>query len=119
MNKPVLNADGTLSLPAMTLATAQVDELLHDLALARNQMQPEVPQDLHELEYVVSQHNPHVTVERLEGGLIRMGIRHRGMGWCVFTFDMHTAATVRNFLDKRVHGAGGLDDTSSRGDRSH
>ena len=115
-----LNADRTVTLPAMRLPTPEVDQLLHDLAQLRNQMAPVVPQDMRELGQVVTQHNPHVSIARGSYGLIVMGVRHRALGWCLFTLDQRSAASIRDALAKRTSATlDSLDEEIGDADRSH
>lgn len=114
-----LNADGTLSLPAMRLTTAEVEQLIHDLAQLRNHMTPEVPQDMRELTGAVIQHNPHVSIGNRDDGSVVMGIRHRGLGWTIFTLDLRSAASIRDALVKRTNGVHGIDESPSDGGRAH
>lgn len=98
-----LNADGTISLPAMTLTTPQVDQLLHELALMRNQMSPEVAQEMKDLPFMEMHHNPHISFRRGTQDNIALGIRHRCLGWSIFSMDQAYAASVRKILDDLIH----------------
>ncbi len=103
------NADGTLTVPGGTYGTQAVDKLLHDLALARNQMTPAVPLKINAMDEstpVAMQDDPHLFVSRNVDGKISVGLRHQGFGWCIFYLTDLAAAYLRDSLSKRTRGIG-------------
>ena|SRR5258706_15727100 len=112
-----LNADGTLSLPAATLTTQQVDQLIEQLAETRNRMSPPVPLDADMERAGLIQIDPSLLMGQVTDGTIRLGLRHGGLGWCVFDLSRANAATLRDFLAKRTGDAKHLtDDALPEGD---
>jgi len=100
----------SIDVGGVRLDTSQVDQLLHDLALVRNELTPEIPLDVRQVEgNVVQQHDPDFQIALNEERNILMAIRHRGMGWCVFTLSPARAASLRDFLAKRTKGVGSID----------
>lgn len=98
-----LNVDGTLSLPASTLNTQEVDELLRSLAVARARMQPEVPAHLDITTAVaVEQPDPTFAVGKHSDGGITLGLRHQGYGWLVYDLPPKHAAALAAFITKRL-----------------
>ncbi len=101
--KPSINADGTLTVEGGSFTTAQVERLIHDLALARNDMQPGVPVQLPTGDaLLVTMNDPHLIVSRNLGNDITVGFRHTGFGWCVAFLTERSATFLRNALDKRL-----------------
>lgn len=97
--------DGRLRVPGGLLTTAEVEQLMHDLALARNEMQPEVPLAFKDAgPLLVTMNEPHMQVSRNAVGDITLALRHRGFGWVVFFMKPRQAAFLRDALDKRVRG---------------
>lgn len=95
----------SLTVGGQRLTTAQVDQLIHDLAMARNDLAPQVPIDMRRLGgNVVQQHDPDIQVILNAERDILMGIRHRGLGWFVFTLSPGHAARLRDYLAKRTGG---------------
>jgi hypothetical protein len=101
--EPVLNEDGTLSLPACTLDTEHVDELLRSIAVARSRMRPEVPAHMDiTTAVVVDQPDPTFAVGKHSDGGVTLGLRHQGYGWLVYDLPPKHAAALAAFIAKRV-----------------
>jgi hypothetical protein len=98
------NADGTLTVFGNRLTTSEVDLLIHDLALARNRMAPQVPVDLLDatIEYVV-QGNADITAG-LTADAVMIAMRHRGLGWVIGSFSVKRAMQVGETLIKLARG---------------
>jgi hypothetical protein len=100
-----LNSDGTVTVFGNQLTTRQVERLIHDLALARNLMEPQVPVDLMESENnVVLQSDADVAVSLNLEGDITFAARHRGFGWIVCAFSRDRAAQIGAALFRRGTG---------------
>lgn len=99
-----LNADGTLSLPAMTLTAQQLDELLPELAKARSKMEPEVSKafTVDSQARVLHQPAPDAFVKRTAGGEVSLILRHRGYGWLIYTFEPDIAAQLQQAIAAAV-----------------
>ena len=104
----------SLSVAGHRLDAGQVDQLIHDLAMARNGLLPEVPLDLRKVSgNVVQQHDPEFQVALTPDNTLLFGVRHRGLGWCVFTLRLEAAARLRDFIAKRtggIEGVGNIDE---------
>jgi hypothetical protein len=101
------NDDGTITVEGERLNAAQVEALIHDLALARNGMSPEVPRSFsvlnHDVRLLVMT-EPAIAVSRSQAGLITLSIRHGGLGWVALELPPRQALFLRNALDKRLAG---------------
>ena len=95
-----INSNGTLSLPAMTITTHQLDQLLQDLAKARSQMQPAVPDVFAPSpdERPLTQSSPAIRLARAGGGEVGLCLRHGGFGWLVFLLDPSEARSLSTGL---------------------
>ena len=106
--------DATLSVGGEAMDARAVDQLIHDLAVARNAMQPQVPVELRDVATpIVEHHNPDIHLSATADGTLFFGVRHCGLGWCVFTLSRDRAATVRDAIARRtadIPARPGLDD---------
>lgn len=114
----VVPIDSTsLSVAGQRLDARAVDQLIHDLALARNELLPEIPLDLRQVTVnVVQQADPEFQVATTPEHTLLFSIRHRGLGWCVFTLQLDAAARLRDFIAKRtvgIEGVGNIDDLAA------
>ena len=100
------NTDGSLTVLGQQLSTRQVEELMQQLAQARNQMQPPVQPEVntdipvmvqHDADFAVAQTQ---TVERH----VSFGLRHLGFGWIFFTFSRDRAKFIGEALLARAKG---------------
>jgi len=80
------NTDGTLTLLGQQLNTRQVEELIHQLAQARNQMQPPVQPEVTADMPVLVQHDADFAIAQTPNRQVSLGLRHLGFGWVFFTF---------------------------------
>jgi hypothetical protein len=98
-----INGDGTLSLPAQTLTTDQVDQLINELAKVRQRMTPSVA-DFTPSMNVLVQTDPSLFVGKGADGSISLALRHEGLGWCAFSLQATKAAQLQAFIAKRTGG---------------
>lgn len=105
--------DTSITLAGHRLIAADLDQLIHDLAVARGRLQPPIPDDIsdHDVNLVV-EHEPQFIVSRAVGDDITIAIRHGALGWVAFTLSRPRAALIRDYLAKRTHDipAAGLED---------
>ena len=103
----------TLSSPGSTLTTAQLDQLIHSLAMMRTTLQPEHPYTLPALDewlyhpldgwYVLPRKEARGTPAE-EGFLLL--VRSPGLGWCQAEIQPEQAKTMLAFLNsKRPDGS--------------
>jgi hypothetical protein len=99
------NADGTLTVLGKQLTTREVEQLIHDLAQARNLMQPPVQMDVAALEGpVLAQHDADFAIAQTADRKVSFGLRNLGYGWVFFTFSPDRAAYIGNALLQRSQG---------------
>jgi hypothetical protein len=95
----------SISVAGRTLSAGQVDQLLQDLAEARDALSPDIPRAMRNVaSSVFVQHDPDFQIGVLPGGSIAMGLRHRGQGWFLFSLGIKEAALLRDFLLKETAG---------------
>jgi hypothetical protein len=116
-----LNPDGTVSLPAMTLTTNQVDELIAALASMRADMSPAVSNAWALTDNITSMADPSVRVGLIAENRVLMALRHSGLGWLCFDFDMARASALRDYFAKRTAGVNSqlFEDNADQGKPPH
>lgn len=97
------NTDGTLTVLGQQLNTRQVEDLLYQLAQARNQMQPPVQPEVTTDMPVLVQHDADFAVAQTQTPErhVSMGLRHLGFGWIFFTFSRDRAKFIGESLLQR------------------
>lgn len=105
MLKPRLSGDAaTVDLTLEGRFTGpELEGLIADLAVLRNQMSPEVPRECPTRETVGDQNvsvqdDPDFQLRLLRDGSIRLWIRSRGLGWLVFNIPVSNACAMRDYL---------------------
>ena len=100
------NTDGTLTFLGQQLNTRQVEELMHQLAQARNQMQPPVQPEVTADMPVLVQHDADFGVAQTQTPErhVSLGLRHLGFGWIFFTFSRDRAQFIGNALLQKSKG---------------
>lgn len=100
------NTDGTLTVLGQQLSTRQVEELMHQLAQARNQMQPPVQEEVTADMPVLVQHDADFAVAQTQTPErhVSFGLRHLGFGWIFFTFSRERAKFIGEALLQRAKG---------------
>ena len=94
-----LNADGAMSIPAMTLTTDQLDQHLRDLSMQRTRMSPQVPMKPPDGDQKVTLHEvTAMGASRASTGHATVFLRHPGFGWLCFKFEAKDAARLGAFL---------------------
>ena len=95
------NADGTLTVHGKQLSTRQVEELMHQLAQARNLMQPPVQAEVSADMPVLVQDDADFAIARAPSGKVSLGLRHLGFGWVFFTLAPDRAKFIGDSLVQR------------------
>ncbi|MDP2818323.1 MAG: hypothetical protein Q8O29_08590 [Polaromonas sp.] len=100
------NTDGTLTVLGQQLSTRQVEELMHRLAQARNQMQPPVQEEVTTDMPVLVQNDADFAVAQTQTPErhVSFGLRHLGFGWIFFTFPRDRAKFIGEALLQRANG---------------
>ena len=100
------NTDGTLTVHGQQLTTRQVEELMHQLAQARNQMQPPVQTEITADTPVLVQHDADFGIAQTPAPdrYVSLGLRHLGFGWIFFTFSRDRAKFIGEALLQRSKG---------------
>ncbi|VWC78598.1 hypothetical protein BLA17378_03752 [Burkholderia aenigmatica] len=110
-----LNEDGTLSIPAGTLTTKEVEELLLQLAQARYQMEPAVEKNCPEDTWAATGGVRIGLGHQLsEDGFVVLALRHPGFGWLTFEILQSDARTIASHITSLVGDTPFLD--TDRGD---
>ncbi len=99
--KPKINADGTLTLGESNFTTEQVEQLIHDMLLARSRMEPPVPQQLPQDRDPIVQFQPAMEVSRNPEG-ITLAMRSAGLGWVVYSLPERQAHFLVAYFTKRI-----------------
>jgi hypothetical protein len=112
----VVPIDSTsLSVGGRRLNARQVDQLIHDLALARERIAPPIAGDIRKLAgNVVVHHEPAFQVSTDKLGQVTLCFRHAGLGWFVFSLGLAHAAGLRDFLAQRTKGVAGVGDIANQ-----
>ncbi|MDW5443190.1 hypothetical protein [Polaromonas sp. SM01] len=97
------NTDGTLTVLGAQLTTRQVEELMHQLAQARNLMQPPVQMEVTADMPVLVQHDADFAISQTQTPErhVSLGLRHLGFGWIFFTLSRERAKFIGESLLQR------------------
>jgi len=98
------NTDGTLTVLGQQLNTREVEALMHQLAQARNQMQPPVQPEVTADMPVLVQQDADFGIAQASNQHVSLGLRHLGFGWVFFTFEPDRARYIGEALLKHSKG---------------
>ncbi len=104
MNHSFLNIDGTISIQPATLTTLELDMFIQELLLAREHMQPPIPNQVSEQPFdILVTHDPRIQITPEQNGEITLSLGTTGQ-WCVVTLPVRQAALVRDAFVQFVQG---------------
>lgn len=85
-----------------TLNTSELEALIHDLALARAGMTPEVPPNRAEAikdgSLATIEDGQSAVMARRKDGGFRLWLRHRGLGWLAWEFDDRFSRGMADYI---------------------
>lgn len=85
-----------------TMNTAQLDSLIHELALARSKMTPAVPTNrdaaIKDGSLATIEDGQSAVIARRRDGGFRLWLRHRGFGWLAWEVDDRFARGVADYI---------------------
>ena len=104
--RAVINLNGNVD-------AIELESLIRQLARARAEMLPPVPQTRQEAidanHFILEEDQPSVMISRTRAGMFRLSMRNRGLGWLTALITPTNAASIAAYVNRNTSAANPLD----------